>query len=332
MKYKQKVYILSGTVVFLGLVYAITFLFDSQNKNARDSYYTWLSTKDAQAARSIKVSTMNDGLKEARLEKRDAGWVVINEGKEYPAKIEFVDDLLKELSTSKPYPIRSRTEAAHEKLGVKEDAEKRIQIYGAEGIVLLDLLVGGTDTTGKKYMRKNGLPEVRSGEDGLRSWGTYLPGYYDLSIFPQNGEKKYTVQDVQRILIQPLPVDPASPADETFEPWVLVRNGKEWRVEGKDDVKLDAVQAENYVRAVLDARADDFVFAETPFAEEAKDAALSGGVSVQTGYGKEYRITVSPEKTDGKNMAVVTGRDYVYSLSGWTVNQLLKNYEDMVQK
>ncbi|MDR2490249.1 MAG: hypothetical protein LBD20_02480, partial [Spirochaetaceae bacterium] len=228
------------------------------------------------------------------------------------------------------------TDSAHSKLGVEENTAKQIIVKGHSGVIYLDLLIGSTDTTGKRYLRKNGSAEVRSGDDNLTSWGTTVTGYYDLRLFPSHDKDGLSVADVQRVIINPLPPEPAAEGQEgeaakPVQPWTLVRSGTEWQVEGQSGVKLDTVQAENYVRSILDATGDDFIqvlsASDEAYAERS-DSDLRGRLTIQSGDGKEQMIRLGA-KVNEKRTAAVGSRNYVFSLSDWTLKQLFKDYETM---
>ncbi|MDR0551966.1 MAG: DUF4340 domain-containing protein, partial [Spirochaetaceae bacterium] len=337
MLYKNKIYILGGISAALALIYILTFVFDPQRRNTRGAAYTWLSPRSVNEVAGITIR-LNDGntsegnVTEVKLEKTAAGadgadaasggksgnaaWFVVNDGRNFPAKESWVDELLTALSKKGAYPIRSRTDSAHEKLGLAEAKAKRIVLTSAGGQTLLDLLIGNTDTTGKRYMRKNGSSETRSGDDSLRGWGGYLPNYYDLRLFPDHDKKKLSVADVQRVIITPLPPAPDTPdapegaaapsAAQSFAPWTLARSGSAWQVEASpssEDAKLDTVQVENYVRGILDAAADNFILsmnaADEPFIT-AGSGPVPGRLIIQTGDGKEHQITLAAEKVNEK--------------------------------
>ena len=329
-----KIYILGGTAVVLLAVYILTFVFDPQRRNMRGAAHTWMSSKYISDVTNITVRGGGEPGVGVKLEKIEGSWFVNFEDKKYPAKEEKAVELLETLSQTGAYPVRSRTDSAHSKLGVEENTAKQIIVKGNSGVIYLDLLIGNTDTTGKRYLRKNGSSEVRSGDDNLAAWGTTVTGYYDLRLFPGHDKDSLSVADVQRIIINPLPPEPPADGQEgdaakPIQPWTLVRNGAEWLVEGQTGVKLDTVQADNYVRSILDATGDDFIQVLSASDEAyAADANLPGRLTIQSGDGKERMIRIGG-KVNEKRTAAVGDRSYVFSLSDWTLKQLFKDYDSM---
>jgi hypothetical protein len=53
--YKNKIIFLGSTAIFLGLVYALTIVFDPVRVNARNERFSWLSAASREEADKIEI-------------------------------------------------------------------------------------------------------------------------------------------------------------------------------------------------------------------------------------------------------------------------------------
>lgn len=318
MTYKTKVIVLSALVGALALAYTASLVFDPARAERRDAAYAWLDAGALPRVDAIEVKSI-DGLT-ITLEKKDGSWRVPFEGQDYPAKAARIDDLLNFLSEKGDYPVRSVEAASMERLGLAEDGAERLTIKGGETI-LLDLLMGGSDSSGGVYLRKAGRDEARRGSSSLSSYiSSPRSSWYDTSLFPE--AEKPPLDTVQRVIIAP-PADmsPDAPIDGANAALVtLARTEGGWTVNG---AAADAPKAEAYIRGVLDTAADDFSH------ESAAASSLNAGnVRIELGNGTSRMISVGPKTDADKRIATVSDSPYMYSLALWAADRLFKTEQD----
>jgi hypothetical protein len=320
MVFKKRLLVLSILTGVLGLVYAATLVFDPERVNFRDASYVWLEQKWVDQADRLEI--YDRGKEGPALVRNSAGWFVSFEGKEYPAKQARVEDLFRILSTRAAYPLRASSAAAHEKLGLDAEGASRIVVWGgsASAYPLLDLLIGDGDASGREvYLRKNTQDEVRSGENKLAS---YLTGarssWYNLRLFPENETAPVGADMVQRIILTP-PVKPEEA--EPQAPFTLSRNGANWVLEGGNGGVLDTGKVESYIRAVVEAEGEDFVFSMN----SSEPVFSEGQVTLQIGDNTTRIIRLGPLLESGNRSSVSSGSPYVYSLAEWTMNRIFRD-------
>jgi hypothetical protein len=326
MTYNRKVLILSVTVAVLALIYAGTFVLAPERLNSRNAAYTWLDPERADQADRIEISGDGGAL---ALVRRNALWYAETGGAEYPAKQGRVEDLLRLLTVRGAYPLRGGAVSSHERLGVGENASRIVVRAGPGGAPLLDLLVGGGDATGREvYLRKNGQNEVRSGEDKFTAYLSSSPSaWYNLRLFPQEGEGALSPDMVQRVTTAPPPAgEGEAGGGPPPGPLVIARSGSGWTVEGEDAGALDSSRIDSYIRAVIDAEGDGFTAAL-----KVDDPVFNqGSIRIELGDGAIRTVRLGPlhaagEGETGKRTAVVSGSQYVYTLAEWTVTRIFRD-------
>ncbi|MDR0644390.1 MAG: DUF4340 domain-containing protein [Treponema sp.] len=307
MTYNKKLTILSGLIGILAMVYGGTLIFDPERMNARDAVFAWLDAKSVPHVSGIEISNSNGKI---NLVKKDEAWFVETDGREYTAKDARVLDLLNLLSKKDAYPVRGRESASFERLGLTEDKANRLIIRGGDA-VFLDMFVGNEATTGQIYLRKNGLNEARTSADSL---DLYVAGskisWYNLRLFPET--EKLTIDFVQALDVTLPPID----EEKTPPPIMLARVEGGWTVNGE---KVDAAKAESYIHGVLDAEGEDFA------AEPFLIGSAEGKIVIQLGNGTNRVVSVGALSDANKRDAVVSGSDYVYILSKWTLDRLFRS-------
>jgi hypothetical protein len=326
MVYKKKVFILSILTAVLALIYAGTLFLSAERLNSRNAAYTWLDQKWVDLAERIEISGDSGTI---TLVYRNALWYVETAGVEYPARQGRVADLLRVLSTRAAYPLRGGAATSHERLGLSENSASRIVVWpaglgGTGAIPLLDLLIGSGGATGSEvFLRKNGLNEVRSGDDQFTVYLSSLPAaWYNLRLFPQEAAlspqgRPPTLDMVQRVTV----IAPDAPG-----PLVITRNENGWTVEGLAPDTLDGSRVDPFIRAILDAEGDDFVTGLTP-----SDPVFNeGSIRLELGDGSSRTIRLGPliqteDGGTGKRAVFVTGSPYVYSLAEWTTTRLFRD-------
>jgi hypothetical protein len=320
MVFKKKLLVLLILTGVLGLIYAVTLVFDPERVDFRDASYVWLDPKWVDQADRVEIyGRGNEGV---TLVRNSGEWFASFEEKEYPAKQSRVEDLFRILSTKAAYPLRASSAASHKKLGLLEEDASRIVVRGGldTTYLLLDLLIGEGDASGKDvYLRRNTQDEVRSGENKLASYLTDArSSWYNLRLFPES-ETALGADMVQRIILTP----PVKPEDENppSPGFTLSRNGANWVQEGGSGEALDASKVESYIRAVIEAEGEDFVstpnFSDPVFTE--------GQITLQIGDNTTRIIRIGPLLESGNRSAVSSGSDYVYSLAEWTMNRIFRD-------
>jgi hypothetical protein len=324
--YKNKILILLALCGALLLAYILTFVFDPENSAERQSLWTVLDPKFKDEILQIEL----DGEEKVELRRDKGRWFVNFEDNLYPARQDKISDMLNTLSQRAAYPIRSRSEAAQEKLLLTGGEAGRIQINGGDGNVLLDLLVGAPDATQKEvYIRLAGSKDIRSGADIFSPLFGSRQSWYDLRLFPEHDAEGLTVNSVQRVIAQAPRETPSvytgedAPDILPTESYTLVRSGNGWQIENSDE-PVDAQSAEAYVRGILNCEANDFTSAL-----KANDSAftasseIAGRLILETGDGLRRIISIGPMFAD-KRCAAVSGSPYVYLLMEWQLKRLFE--------
>ncbi|GHV61024.1 hypothetical protein AGMMS49587_04080 [Spirochaetia bacterium] len=332
MVYKQKLYLLSGIVGFLTIIYVLTIAFDPERVGTRTAAYTWLESRFRDQIDALEIYGPQGAVKLVR--KNDV-WFVAADGAasmpspagagssaspaEYPARQARIDDLLGILTRRGAWPVQASSPAAHERLGLTEAAASRITVRGGAGLPLLDLLAGNGDITGRDiYLRKAGQNEVRSGEDRLSG---YIAGsrssWYKLRLFPESEDGSLDVDIVQRLTVYPPEGEP---------PLIFTRAGDHWSIGGAEFTEPDKNKVDTYIRFILNIEGEDFVSAEVAGAGF-KEPALAGEgrVVLELGDGSIRSIRIGEAQGESNQRhAAVSGSPYVYALASWSADRIFR--------
>jgi hypothetical protein len=297
--------------LILGLVYALTWVFDPQRTDLRNAAFAWIDKDLLFQADRISLAGAQ-GLTELRRKK--GLWVIEEGGKDLPVKQGRVDDFLSGLGRRGVYPVRASSARAAERLGVGDDSASRIIIRGGAGLPLLDLLIGWGGATGREiYLRKAGRNEVRSGEDRFTQYvDSPRSSWYDLRLFPV---PPGAAVSVQRVRVS---------AFNGAAPYTLSRSGGAWSFEGEEEIEADPQKAESWVRSIMDAEGEDF-----KVSAGAGEAGLDeGSLALEFGDGSVKTIRVGPPSEDGRRDAAVfpspEGSGLVYRLAERTAGRLFR--------
>jgi hypothetical protein len=311
--------------------YILTFVFASENRAERRALWTALDPKLKDSVREIELY----GEEKVVLVDSGGNWFVSFEDALYPALQDSVDRMLDTLATRGSYPVRSRSEAAPEKLLLTEDAARRIVVSDSDRGVLLDLLIGAPDTTGKNvYIKTDGSRDIRSGNDIFSPFLSGRLSWLDLRLFPGVDGNGLTVSSVQRVTVQP-PSETSVDADGGERPapseaYTLTRNDGGWRLEGSDEA-ADTQAVESYIRRVINGRASDFTSALGANDPEFTGPAAPGGrITLELGDGTRRIVTMGPMFMD-KYSAAVSGSRYVYLLMKWQADQLFERRDSLIK-
>ena len=333
---KRKIIILSSLCGALLLAYILTFVFSPENSNARGTLWAALDPKLRDGARQIELA----GDEKVTLMSRDGRWFVSFEDSLYPALRNRADNLLDALTSRGSYPVRSRSQAARERLMLTGEEARRVIVRGDGGGELLNLLVGAPDAMLKDvYIRLEGSNEIRSGPDTFSRFFGSRQSWYELHLFPDRGVNGLNVGSVQRVITEPPPPEithisvegeggdvPELPA----EGFTLTRSGGGWQFEGPDEA-VDGQAVETYIRRIIECEASDF----TPMlgandAEFTDPAFPSGKIILETGDGGRRIVTIGP-KVIGKFSAAVSGSPYVYLLTTRQLEQLFQQRDSFIE-
>ncbi|MDR2393099.1 MAG: DUF4340 domain-containing protein [Treponema sp.] len=328
MVYKKKVLFLSSVVGVLALLYAGTWIFEPERVHSRNAAFQWLDPKRLDEVDRIELSgSSRDPL---TLIRKEAAWFVSRDDGEYPAKQGRIEDFLRILSTKGAYPVRGTETASHERLGLTEAAASRILIRGgAAADPLLDLLVGSQDPTGREvYLRKQGQPEIRSGNDILSGYiSSSKTAWYNLRLFPEAENSGLGVDSVQRITVYPLAssLEQATEAEEPSAPegpFSLSRSQEGWIIEGASVPELDTQRVESYIRSIVDAEGEDFIPAPAGIKE---DGFNQGQIILELGNGLRRSIRIGPAlDSNNQRSALVSDTPFIYALAEWTMSRLFR--------
>jgi hypothetical protein len=251
MTYKKKIYILSGIIAALAVIYIFTIIFDPERVGSRSAAYSWLEPGQNDKISGITIAATDEA--PITLVRNGGKWFVSHNGKDYPARELRIEDFIAALNKRAAYPVRSTSASSHERLSLTPGQAIRVTVAAGAGLPLLDLLIGQGDLTGQSvYLRKQGQNEVRSGEDIFTSYTrSTLTSWYNLRLFPET-ESGMTAANVQRLIVYP-PNDGV-----TAPPQIFTRSGKEWAF-NFELANPDMKKVDNYIRDILNASGDDFV-------------------------------------------------------------------------
>ncbi|MDR2304248.1 MAG: DUF4340 domain-containing protein [Treponema sp.] len=318
MVYKRKFIILLSLAGILLLANILVTLINSGWVSSRSSSFSWIDPRSEDRIDGIEIRGTAE---EVSLFRRNNLWYVNNEGRDYPAKQERVEDFLALFTRKQDWPLRSSSPSSHARLGVSEAEAKRIILTAGAGLPLLDLLAGGTDATGREiYLRKAGEDAVRSGEDGFSSYlSGSLTSWYNLRLFPAAEKGGPRPADVQRVTLEFPPVT----ADETegsIQPASLVlvftRDGNNWNMSGTDTA-IERTKVESWLQGILNTEGENFATGHAgPYD--------SGRVSLELGNGSVLAIAFSPQDASGKRNVTLSGSNEVYTLADWAVSRIFR--------
>jgi hypothetical protein len=304
--YKPKITILAVINAALVLIFILGVIFNPERVDSRSSLYSWLDVKQTDSVGRITVNNRED---EITLVRKDGGWTVVNDGKEYPARQFRVSDFIDILTKRAAYPVYSSSDASHERLSLTDDTSFRVTVSGLAGRPLLDLHIGLQDITGKNiFLRKEGQNEVRSGADIFSAYVYQDPLFWcNLRLFPETETGKLDLTAVRRLTVYP-------PAGEGG-PRIFIREDNVWT--SNINVRLDMDKVDSYVRDVLNVSGDGFAGDKAATDPDLNDCRilleLEGG-SIRT-------VRLGPED-GGKRYAAVSGSTLVYSVPSYAILRL----------
>ena len=308
-KYKKKLVVYLSVIFLLIFIYCLTIIFDSQRTALRLSNYIWFDQRHFDLINRIEIFgtyriSSTDFANTTILDRKNNLWVISKidlNGNiiDYPVRQNRVDDFLAVLSRRGYYPIRSLSQAM-ERSAFGNDPS-RITIRGGSGPPLLDMLIGYTDhSTGSIFLRRYGEREIRSGEDLFTVYTeSDLTFWYDLRLFP----------DINPAMVQRFHIFNI----EDQEVFSLVRNMNSWIDENTDTAFPGA---DSYLRLIMDSRGESFVYND--------NFNIYNSIILELGDGNIHILDIGYSDIDNNNAARIRGLPYIYSLSEWTVRNILR--------
>jgi hypothetical protein len=317
MTYNKKFTVLSGIIAALAVIYILTIIFDPERRGARSAAYSWLEGGQTDKISGITITKTDETITLAR---NGGKWFVSHNGKDYPARTTRVEDLIAALTKRAPYPVRSSSASAHQRLSLTPEQATRITVAAGAGLPLLNLLIGQVDITGQNvYLRKQEQNEVRSGEDIFSSYTrSSLTSWYNLRLFPETETGGIDAANVQRLTVY----HPRSNDGMDVPPQIFTRSGKAWTF-NFELANPDMGKVDSYIREILFTSGDDFDDSITP-----SDSLFNNSrIVLELGDGSIRTIRLGPPEKDDGRLAVVSGSDWVYSLPGWICQRILVDTE-----
>ncbi len=165
MNNKKLLYILLG----LGILYALTQLFNTKKERSFDSQFLKIDTS---LINKLVLHSVSDGHKEIVLEKSNAEWWASQGGKKIKAEAGSVDGMIKELALINVKTILTESKDKHKDYEIEDEKGSRVEVYNGSK-KLADFYVGkfGFNPQGNSmvsYLRKAGENKVY-GVDGFQS-------------------------------------------------------------------------------------------------------------------------------------------------------------------
>ena len=325
MTFRKKAMILSALLALLVLANLLTFVFDPGKP--RSSSFAWLDPSLVQAADHIElygrdsINNKGDSGDPVVLIRRNNRWLFRGDGIELPVKQSRVEDLLSALSRKAVYPGRAASREASAALALDEGRSSRILVRGGAGLPLLDLLVGTADALGREvYLRKAGRSEIHSGEDLFTVYTESKPvSWYDLKLFSGGGAQDksgaVTAENVQQIELNFFEAGLSGEGAEKRS-YMLRRQRNGWIMPGNESALIDSQRVDAWLRAVLEAEAEDF-------SREAPGAPWQS-ITLRLGDGSTRVIQAgAPDEMKSRN-AILSGSNLVYVLTERTLSRLFR--------
>jgi hypothetical protein len=304
--YKKRLITLVSLITFLALTYTASHIFSPERRNSRTASFVWL---DSKLAAGIKRIVIGAEYQTVELLLNNNRWFVSHNGKLYPAKKARIEDFISVFTTRALWPVRSSAVSSHERFGLDGKKSSRVTIYG-ENSVLLDLLIGDYDNTGREiYIRKAAQNEVRSGDGIIDSYiSAPVNNWYNLRLLPESENGELDVDSVQRLTVY-----------NEGETQAFSRSNRNWVISGINVENPDYSGIENYIRNVLNAEGDNFV----EYSSE-----LFFGVSrfvFEFGDGRVVTVSISAPDEENRRFARVSGSELVYSVPSWTAARIFRD-------
>jgi|GEM_PF-1535718 hypothetical protein len=323
MEFRTKVIALGSTVGALFVLVMAGWIFSPENNQRRAAHGTLVSAKTLDKADSFTIDA--DGAS-IQLVRDGQGWAFKKADASFPASAGQVNAFFKAVSgVNELYKVSSRKDT-WKSFGL-EEGKKTLTLKDKSGTVLADIVVGGTDATGKKrYVAFTGKDQVYAVKDVFYSYLTSSQrSWADLRVFPET-LKPEDVQELQ--LKADFPAEGEGGTAFKVE-YRLQRDSKKgWKLVGDDAAVLDKPKVEALVRGLVNLEAEDIVSeGQAEAAERLKEVKASA--ILRSGKGVDYSLRVSAKDADGKHVLALDGKSFIYKISNYSLQYAWKSPESL---
>jgi len=313
MTYKNRLVCLLSLIALLSLLYTGSLIFSPEQNNKRSASFVWLEPRLSSRINRIEVFPSHDSFgvgQKIELVKKNNTWVVSHNGNEYPARQIRVEDFISIFTSRAAWPVRSTSASSHAFYGLDGETSSRVIIYG-ENTVLLELLVGNVDSTGReRYLRKAAQNEVRSGENKIAQYiAGSVTSWYNLRLIRESENGELDIESVQRLSVY-----------NGAETQVFSRFNRGWDISGINVENPAQDLIENYIRVVLNTEGDNFAGLVS-----GNEQFNHSRIVFEFGNGKITTIGFSEPDEDGRLFANVSGSEFIYAIPSWAASRLFKD-------
>ncbi|MDR1838380.1 MAG: DUF4340 domain-containing protein [Treponema sp.] len=313
MTYKNRLVCLLSLIALLSLLYTGSLIFSPEQNNKRSASFVWLEPRLSARINTIEISPSQDSAaagQKIELAKKNNMWVVLHNGNEYPARQLRVEDFIGIFTSRAAWPVRSSSASSHTFYGLDSAASSKVIIYG-ENTVLLELLIGNSDNTGREiYLRKAAQNEVRSGENRIAPYITgSVTSWYNLRLIPESENGELDIESVQRLTVF------NGTESQTFS-----RFNRGWDISGINVENPAQDSIENYIRIVLNTEGDNFAGFVS-----GNEQFNHSRIVFEFGNGRVTTIRFSEPDENGRLFAHVSGSEYIYAIPSWVAARLFRD-------
>lgn len=307
IEYKNKLIFLLSLIGALTLLYIGSFIFTNERSDIRSASYVWIEERLASRINKIDIKTDSQNIE---LVKKNNEWFVLLNNIEYPARHLRIEDFINVFTKRDYWPVRASNASTHASFGLDSAQADRIT-FNDSATILLDVLVGYDNVLGNEIsMRKFAQNEVRSGDNRVKTYITSpVSSWFNLKLFPEENGKTWSHNDIQNLTV-----------NNEGQRLVISKSGRTWTVTNTENP--DRSNVENYIRTILSAEGDNFAGLLQDFD---RDIFTHSSIIVEFGNGNIVTVNFSEPDESGRRLAIVTGRDYVYSIPAWSGGRLFRD-------
>ncbi len=321
MEQKRKIIVLSSIlgVLVLSFLFGRIFSTDKQYRNTYEiNLFSKINKEDIYSLElfSAETSTL--------LVKDGTGWKVIINGRNFPADEKKVDEFLQKLLNLKTKRFVTDNEERYTDFNIAPEKE-RIVLYGAEGDVLEEVLLGKGEDVQGEYIKASGSKSV-FGVDA--DFGFYVgrdTAYWsDLRVFPGELQEKEIIRiDLFAENLRVSEDGPPVTADLSL--FAADENGRlVWKLEGNEDASIQQNTVTQIINAFTGLRAEQF----SPGPVNSAGAPLAAA-EVTAGDDTKYVLRVE-ERLDGAGFLCTTdSASYGYNINNWNLARIFKTEEEL---
>lgn len=322
MKYRTKLYALSGAAGALTLLIVLGLAFSPSRSQRRTVKAEILTAKSAEKVVSATIEVSGQSL---TLRKSGEGWTMEKAGKAFPASAEKVKAFLQALSSSGgAYKVSSK-KTSHASFGL-EPQTKKIEFYGADGTAIAGLAMGNDETGGKRvYAVLNGKDTVYSLKDVFSNYlRTDDRTWADLRVIPRD----IKAEDIQEMTIK-AELPGTEGQDAVKADYRVIRDAKKgWTLSSDAAFPLDESKVDLLARHVAGLEGDSFVVEKADEAS-ALMAKPIGTIRFRTGKGEEFSITAAEADSEKRHALRADGSQIMVYTSSWTLRNCMKDLDSL---